>query len=223
MSWLIALFWGGFVGLDATSVPQAMYSRPLVASTVVGLLFGRPAEGAILGLLLELFALPVLPFGGSAYPEAGTAAVAASTAYLTATPMRDDTLMLVAVVLGLLVSHVAGWTVRLLRIRNARIGPRVAVGDGVDPRRLERAHRAALALDYLRAAAATGAAAAVALLALTVLEGMEWGLDVPPLDLALIAAAAVTGAGLWIFGSRVQRLGAFVLGGAVGAVLVVLV
>ena len=70
-------FWGVLVGLDMTSVAQSMLSRPLVAGTVAGTIVGDPAGGLMMGVLLELFALEVLPVGAARYPDCGLGAVAA--------------------------------------------------------------------------------------------------------------------------------------------------
>src|SRR5690606_31658627 len=84
VNWLAITLWGGAVGMDATSFPQVMVSRPIVAAPVTGLLLGRPLEGVAVGALLELFALVILPIGAARYPESGTAAVAATAGYVAA-------------------------------------------------------------------------------------------------------------------------------------------
>lgn len=66
---------GAVLGLDVVSFPQAMISRPIVASTLAGTLVGQPGRGLLMGVLLEFFALESLPFGASRYPEWGSAAV----------------------------------------------------------------------------------------------------------------------------------------------------
>src|SRR5215208_1393253 len=66
---------GGILGLDVVSFPQAMISRPLVASTLAGALIGQAPSGLLLGAALELIALETLPFGASRYPEWGSASV----------------------------------------------------------------------------------------------------------------------------------------------------
>jgi hypothetical protein len=57
-------------------LPQAMLGRPLVAATVAGLLLGSVETGLLI-VLLECFALDVLPVGASRYPDYGPAAVIA--------------------------------------------------------------------------------------------------------------------------------------------------
>ena len=57
MNWILLGLLGGAVGLDATAFPQAMWSRPIVAGTLAGLVFGRPVSGLLVGITLEVFAL----------------------------------------------------------------------------------------------------------------------------------------------------------------------
>jgi len=66
---------GGLLGLDVVSFPQAMVSRPIVASTLAGTFIGHPESGLLIGIVLELIALDTLPFGASRYPEWGSAGV----------------------------------------------------------------------------------------------------------------------------------------------------
>src|SRR5687767_5317874 len=111
MTWLPVSAFGGLVGLDATSFAQTMISRPLIAATVTGVMFGRPTEAIFLGSMLELFALVILPVGAARYPESGTAAVAATAAYMSATPLLSPAVALLAVLFSLLWEHVGGATV----------------------------------------------------------------------------------------------------------------
>ena len=99
MSWLTLALLGGVVGLDATSFPQAMLSRPLIAATLAGWAFGRPGAGLLLGALIEMFSLVILPFGAARYPESGTAAAAAGAAYAaTEQGTSPESLLLLALV-----------------------------------------------------------------------------------------------------------------------------
>ena len=67
---------GTFVGLDLASVPQAMFSRPLVAGLIGGALAGHPLPGLAVGALLELFAIDTLPVGATRNPDWGPGSVA---------------------------------------------------------------------------------------------------------------------------------------------------
>src|SRR5687767_15880923 len=116
MSWISLALVGGVVGLDATSFPQAMLSRPLIAATLAGWVFGRPGAGLLIGALIELFSLVILPFGAARYPESGTAAAAAAAAYAATDPTGPtEPLLLLAVVFALAWEHVAGASVIFVR------------------------------------------------------------------------------------------------------------
>ena len=109
---------GGLLGLDVVSFPQAMLSRPLVAATLAGALVGHPMSGLVAGVVLELIALETLPFGASRYPEWGSASVVGGSLYAGFAGPRPGALA--AAVLGALaVAWVGGWTMVVLRRRNA--------------------------------------------------------------------------------------------------------
>ena len=77
--------WGALVGLERRAFLQAMFCRPLVAATGMGLLLGQTQTGLYLGMVLELFYLGTANLG-AALPEndtlaaSGTAAAAATMA-----------------------------------------------------------------------------------------------------------------------------------------------
>lgn len=222
MVWLAALLLGGIVGLDATSFPQAMYSRPFVAGALAGLLVGRPAEGIVVGLILELFSLPVLPFGAAGYPEGGTAAVASVIAYDWAAPTFDPDLLFLTVSFGLLLGQASGYSVRLLRIRNGRAVGQPADGALIPAEVVERAHLTAMVLDFLRGAAVTAAGSAVVALGLGVAVRSGWGLPLSTLALISVACVAMVGGSLTVFGSVRERIVSFGIGVVVTAALVAL-
>lgn len=117
-TWLLLLAWGMLVGLDLVSVPQAMLARPLVAGTVTGLILGDIEAGLRAGVLLELFALDVLPVGASWYPDYGPATVGA-TAYAAAVPGWEASLG-IACAIGLAVGLAGGASLQWLRHRVVR-------------------------------------------------------------------------------------------------------
>ncbi len=65
--------WGTVAGLDLVSVPQFMVARPFIVAVVAGAIVGDPLAGARIGIVLELFALDVLPIGAARYPDYGAA------------------------------------------------------------------------------------------------------------------------------------------------------
>jgi mannose/fructose/N-acetylgalactosamine-specific phosphotransferase system component IIC len=132
------LLWGTLVGLDLVSVPQAMISRPLVAGSVAGWLVGDIEAGLRVGVILELFALDVLPVGAVRYPDYGPATVAAVTLG-AGTPWELGLGLSVAG--GLVLAVAGGWSLQLVRRWNARAIQRqaaaLAAGESSAIRRLQ--------------------------------------------------------------------------------------
>lgn len=153
---LLLLLWGTAAGLDLVSFPQGLLNRPLVAAGVAGLLVGDPALGLAIGMVLELFALDVLPIGASRYPDYGPAAVVA----VAAAPGLGG--LGPAVLVGLLVAQLGGVGMELVRRRNGQLAalhaPALEAGD---PRIICRVQRAGLVTDLLRAVLVTGSGLAV--------------------------------------------------------------
>src|SRR5688500_10057637 len=155
MNWLAVGLLGGVAGVDATSLAQTMVSRPFIAATLTGVLAGRPEEGAILGAMLELFALVILPVGAARYPESGTAAVAASAAYMSSTTVMSPAVMLITVLFALVWERIAGWSVILDRKFNGEYVAQATLSPTRPDRDLERRHLSAIAIDFARAAVMT--------------------------------------------------------------------
>ncbi|HXT15825.1 MAG TPA: PTS sugar transporter subunit IIC [Gemmatimonadaceae bacterium] len=109
---------GGVLGLDVVSFPQAMISRPIVASTIAGALVGQSPSGLLLGAALELIALETLPFGASRYPEWGSASVVGG-AIFSSYPSHPAGAMSLAMVAALATTWIGGWTMVKLRQLNA--------------------------------------------------------------------------------------------------------
>ncbi|HSJ12940.1 MAG TPA: PTS sugar transporter subunit IIC [Longimicrobiales bacterium] len=218
MNWLGVGVLGGVAGLDATSFAQVMLSRPLVAGILTGLLFGHPREGAMIGAVLEIFDLGILPVGATRYPDAGTATVAAVAAYSTV-PLHalDPGVLLLAVLFGLAWESVTGTSTVLLRRVNERLVLGTPRWRGNPGRTLERQHLLSMVLDFLRAAALAVTGAAVGGVLLRLAAG-RWvlGAEIATAGLT-VAAAAMAGALLGVFGGwreRRRALGIGVLGGS---------
>ncbi|MFZ5623478.1 MAG: PTS sugar transporter subunit IIC [Gemmatimonadota bacterium] len=126
----LLLAWGTLVGIDLVSAPQAMLARPIVAGTVAGLIVGDLEAGLRVGALLELFALDVLPIGAVRYPDFGPGTVAA-VALAAGTPWAQS--LGLAMLLGLPLAALGGWTHPVLRRANgaaiARLAERMSAGD----------------------------------------------------------------------------------------------
>ncbi|MGE5230333.1 MAG: PTS sugar transporter subunit IIC [Deltaproteobacteria bacterium] len=154
------LAWGTLVGLDLVSVAQAMIARPFVAGGVAGVLLGDPGAGLRVGVLLELFALDVLPVGAARYPDYGPATVAA-TAVAAGSPWELS--LGLAGTVGLLVSVLGGWSLQRLRRLNAtavqRHAAALAAGESAAIRRLQYG---GIARDALRSGLLTAAGLAAA-------------------------------------------------------------
>jgi mannose/fructose/N-acetylgalactosamine-specific phosphotransferase system component IIC len=205
--------WGTVVGLDLVSVPQAMIARPLVAATVAGAILGDVEAGLRLGVVLELFALDVLPVGAVRYPDYGPATVGAT---LAAVGSSWQPALGVATAIGLVVALIGGMTLQWLRHRNARaIQARAAALAAGSRSAVRTLQYQSIARDALRSAALTGLALLLADAALRWLrldEGTAVALTVVAAGAALsaVVGGALRSAG---HGARVRWLAA---GGAVG-------
>ena len=148
------LAWGTLVGLDLISWPQAMIARPLVAGTVTGWLLGDPATGAAVGVLLELFALDLLPVGAARYPDYGAASVGAVYAASGAPDVFGWGL---AVLLGLGVAYLGQGSIHVLRRWTAAdVRRQAAALDAGDAVVIRRVHLRGIGRDALRALLITG-------------------------------------------------------------------
>lgn len=217
ISWLVVALLGGLVGLDATSFPQAMICRPIIAGPLTGFVFGRPMEGLIIGFILEAYSLLVLPIGAARYPESGTATVAATSAYLVVAPAALNPGMLALVVaFALGWEWVGGETVVLLRRGNGQI---LLEEGGVTGRELEGRHLTAMTLDFIRGAvvAASGGLIASGLLRLV---APAWNLAEGATMAALaVLTAAMIGTAVPLFGGIRARRFTLAAGLGVGFLL----
>ena len=222
MNWLAVGLLGGVAGVDATSLAQTMVSRPFIAATLTGVLAGRPEEGAILGAMLELFALVILPVGAARYPESGTAAVAATAAYMGSTAIMSPAVMLIAVLFALVWERIAGWSVILDRRFNEQFVALAPLSGPHPDRELERRHLAAISVDFIRAFAITAAGATVGTLALRSVAQL-WSMNavIAPAILS-IGLSCMAGAALPLFGGVRARKAALLVGIVCGSLILLL-
>lgn len=203
-TWLTVAVVGGLVGLDTTSCPQIMISRPLVAGTLTGALLGSPVSGLTVGFVMEAFALLTLPVGAARYPEAGTATVAAVGGGVAFAPGSfAPGVLALAIAFALAWEWVGGETVVLLRRTNGKL---LLEETGVSGRQLERRHLTAMTLDFVRGAAvATTGGLLVAIL--LHLAAPVWALPAG-VTMAVLAVltAGMVGTAVPLFGGiRVRR------------------
>ena len=192
------LIWGTVVGLDLASMLQGLFSRPLVAGAVAGVILNDPMAGLRIGVTLELFALDVLPVGASRYPDYGAATVAAVAA---GAGESWSAALGPAVLLGLLLAHLGGWTMVLHRRVTAwalaRAEPKLDLGE---PGVASRVHLVGLTSDLVRSAALAG----LGLMAAALLD------YAPRLDVGTeraLAIVVVAGGFVAVIGGALRRAG----------------
>jgi mannose/fructose/N-acetylgalactosamine-specific phosphotransferase system component IIC len=221
MNWLAVSAFGGLVGVDATSFAQTMISRPLIAGALTGVLHGRPGEGLFVGSLLELFAIVILPVGAARYPESGTAAVVATAAYMSATPLLSPSVALLAVLFALVWEQVGSASVVLTRRFNESF-VKFEVDHAAAVRAFEWRHRTAIIIDFVRAFLVTLIGLALGSLSLRGLSQF-WNLNasVAPAILS-IGICCMVAAALPLFGGFRAQKAAFGVGLASGLLILLL-
>lgn len=216
----LLVVWGTLVGLDLVSVPQAMIARPLVAGTVAGWLAGDAEAGLRVGLLLELFALDVLPVGASRYPDYGPATVGAAAFAAVAGGWESS--LGIAAAIAVVVALIGDWSLFRLRHRIARDiqahAAALAAGDSGAIRALQRR---SVARDALRSFGLTMLAlglgvAATRWLSLDIGTARLLSMVAIGCGLAAMAGGAIRSAGR---GARVRWLA---IGAGCGVALVLL-
>lgn len=163
-----------------------MIARPIVAGPLTGALLGDPIAGMWAGAFLELVSLEQLPIGASRHWDTGPAAIAATTATVTISPLGMG--LVVGVGSGVLVGWIGSWSIHGLRRFNARV---VAseIGQPLAPATLEHRHYWAMAIDFARAVALTLSGILAVLLVAPWLGGAPPG-AVTAFGLALFVAAS---------------------------------
>ena len=82
--YLALLLIAGFVAMDTTSGPQVLVSEPIVTCSALGLLFGNPEMGLMLGIIFQLLWIGYLPLGGERSPDNNMAAFISSASLFSA-------------------------------------------------------------------------------------------------------------------------------------------
>lgn len=210
--------WGTFAGLDLVNLLQGLFSRPLIAGAGAGLLLNDPEAGLRVGLLLELFALDVLPVGAARYPDYGPGVVAAVV--LVSGTAWSQSLGL-ATLFALAWAALGGWSLQWLRQANGRGLARNAAGLAAgDAGTFARLQREGLFGDLVRSLLLTTVGLAVALLLrghLVLTDRFE-----PVSAVAIGAGVAAAAGGAIRSAGRGARLRWLVAGVVVGLLVAVL-
>ncbi|MFN8654045.1 MAG: PTS sugar transporter subunit IIC [Gemmatimonadales bacterium] len=130
--------WGTLSGMDLVTFPQGLFSRPLIACAGAGVILGDVSAGLVAGVLLELFALDVLPVGASRYPDYGPGAVGA-VALIHGGAWTER--LGIAAFFALALAVLGGWSLVWLRHANGRLIQQgtagLAAGDAVTITRIQ--------------------------------------------------------------------------------------
>jgi len=121
---VITGFIGGIVAIDTAAALQIMISQPIVSCTVIGLIFGQPEIGVLVGILLELPWLINIPSGGVHGSEGNLGAVvaAALSSYLLSRNINTENIILItSITFCLGISRIGGFLVDLLRSANLKL------------------------------------------------------------------------------------------------------
>ncbi len=205
---------GGLLALDETSVAQIQVSRPIVAGTLAGWALGVPLLGGLLGSLLELYALAVVPAGGSRFPGLAPATVAAVGSMALAGSGGAGDLAL-AFGLALCLGEVDAATVRAVRHLNGRWIP---MGATPSPSSVAVAHLAGLLTDLLRATVVTLAGTVVGIQAISRFGGPSLLSEDSAVGIILLGSTVSLGILLRVFGGWRERRTIFTVGLLVGTV-----
>jgi len=109
---------GGLVAGDTASGWQIMISQPIVACPIIGLIFGHPEIGLIMGILLELPWLINIPTGGVHGSEGNLGAVVATALSIYLVELNVNTeniIIIIAIMYSLIVSRIGIYLVDYVR------------------------------------------------------------------------------------------------------------
>lgn len=205
----LAGVWGGLLALERRAFLQAMLSRPLVASTGMGLLLDDLMSGLFVGLLLELFHLGSVALG-AVIPDhdtlAATCTAAASAAMTHASGGHQDgpAVWALSVLLFVGMGRVGRQVDRALERYSARLASKAVLSaEAGDLTRAVRQNLWGMWPHFLAFGAMTGACAALSYALWPLLSRLPEG-NWRALSWAYPAMAAVAAA-VAAIGSRSRR------------------
>ena len=125
------LLMAGVVAMDTTSGPQFLVSEPIVSCSVLGLLFGNPEAGLMLGILFQLLWLGYLPLGGEHFTDNNMAAFISTASLFSAADIFGFEsfefkaalipVMLYGVFIGIIGLHIKNFERRLNGIQSEKL------------------------------------------------------------------------------------------------------
>jgi mannose/fructose/N-acetylgalactosamine-specific phosphotransferase system component IIC len=209
---------GALLGLDVVSFPQAMISRPIVASTAAGSFIGNPPAGLLIGVVLEMIALDTLPFGASRYPEWGSAGVVGGALFASQPDSMAGALP-ASLLAALLTASISGWSMvvlrRMIATRLERTRDRLEEGSR---NALHALHLSGMSMDLLRGLLVTIVAMVIFAPLVKAIVAV-WGTESPASSaVVVVTAGVVAGGALWkVFHSVRHVLLYFMAGVAIWA------
>jgi hypothetical protein len=125
---LTAALLAGLLAIERKAFLQAALSRPLVASTLLGLVFGEPALGLSMGAALELFFLGAVHLG-AVLPDnelfTASAATGCAAGLVQASALPAPAALAVGALIGLPAARLGRWADRGSERLNARLVARL--------------------------------------------------------------------------------------------------
>ncbi len=121
----------GVLAMDTTSGPQFLISEPIVSCSVLGLLFGNPEAGLMLGIIFQLLWLGYLPLGGERFTDNNMAAFISTASLFTAADIFGFgssefkaaliLVLLYSVLIGIIGLHIMNFERRLNGIKTEKL------------------------------------------------------------------------------------------------------
>jgi len=130
-SYLLLILLAGFVAMDTTGGPQMLISEPLITCSIVGLIFGMPRAGLMIGMLFQLLWFGYMPLGAVRIPDTNMGALIAVASLLASIDifgLSGDsvaTAVIPAVVWGAVAGKIGSRMQAVVRRRNSRYSERI--------------------------------------------------------------------------------------------------
>ena len=111
---------GSLLVLDTTVAFQFLISQPLIACTLLGLFLGDMQLGVQIGMYMQLLWLSSMPVGAAIVPEGNIAAIVVTALVIRFNQNYENfnTILICAILFGVLVSYLGGELVVFYRKKN---------------------------------------------------------------------------------------------------------